>query len=264
MLASLARGLTLSQEWLHITINRSPSAPPHVKEEQPTSPQETWHNAQYVARNATPTSPGYREQTPPHASMSWTDCNDDGCLVHTSEKQGSGWYPQLTRRSKQPSVAHDQEWRQHMEDHPGEDWAPQQHKARKSRRAHKDIVGWEHCFKDDCRDHRWEKVDAGYYPRQIGERGQLSRKDENQRRKRKTVRTRLGREGSEKTVPDVEALERQISDLRGQLDAAAQIIVAKDNEIEGLNKDKEKLQISLQRVKHRMRQLGAELWRGGA
>ena len=151
-----------------------------------------------------------------------------------------------------------------MEDHPGEDWVPQQHTARRSRRAHKDIVGWEHCFKDDCRDHGWEKVDAGYNPRQIGERGQLSPKDEKQRRKRKTVRTRLGREGSKETVPDVEALERQISDLRGQLDAAAQIIVAKDNEIEGLNKDKEKLQISLQRVKHRMRQLGAELWRGGA
>ena len=94
-----------------------------------------------------------------------------------------------------------------MEVHPGEDWAPQQPTARKRRRAHKDIVGWEHCFKDDCRDHQWEKVDAGYYPRQIGERGQLSRKDEKQRRKRKTVRTRLGREGSEKTVPDVEALE---------------------------------------------------------
>ena len=78
------------------------------------------------------------------------------------------------------------------------------------------------------------------------------------------MRTRLGREGSEKTTPDVEALERQISDLRGQLDTAAQIIITKDNEIEGLDKDKEKLQISLQRVKHRMRQLGAELWRGGA
>ena len=78
------------------------------------------------------------------------------------------------------------------------------------------------------------------------------------------MRTRLGRKGSKITVPDVEALERQISDLRGQLDAAAQTIVTKDNEIEGLNKDKEKLQISLQRVKHRMRQLGAELRRGGA
>ena len=78
------------------------------------------------------------------------------------------------------------------------------------------------------------------------------------------MRTRLGREGSKKTIPDVEALERQISDLRGQLDAAAQIIVAKDNEIESLNKDKEKLQLSLQQVKQRMRWLGAELWRGGA
>ena len=78
------------------------------------------------------------------------------------------------------------------------------------------------------------------------------------------MRTRLGSQGSEKTTTDIEALERQISDLRGQLDTAAQIIITKDNEIEGLNKDKEKLQISLQRVKHRMRQLGAELWRGGA
>ena len=107
-------------------------------------------------------------------------------------------------------------------------------------------------------------MDARYYPTQIGEKGQLPLKEEKQRRKRKTVRTRLGREGSEKPVPDVEAVERQISDLRGQLDATAQIIVAKDNEIEGLNKDKEKLQISLQRVKPRMQQLGAELWRGGA
>ena len=123
---------------------------------------------------------------------------------------------------------------------------------------------WEHCFKDTCNDHRWEKVDAGFYPRQIGERAPLSRKDQKLRKKRKTVRTRLGREESEKTLPDLEILQQQVSDLRGQLDAAAQIIVAKDNVIESLEKDKEKLRQSLARVKQRMRQLGAELWRNGA
>jgi len=47
------------------------------------------------------------------------------------------------------------------------------------------------------------------------------------------VRTRLEGEGSEKTiVPDVEALEKTISDLRSQLDCAAQTIVAKDNDLE--------------------------------
>jgi len=56
------------------------------------------------------------------------------------------------------------------------------------------------------------------------------------------VRTRLGREGSEKTNRDVEALEGQISDLRSQLDCAGPIIVAKDNDLERLDKEKEKLQ----------------------
>jgi len=56
------------------------------------------------------------------------------------------------------------------------------------------------------------------------------------------VRTRLGGEGSEKTVLDVEAMEAQISDLRSQLDCAAQIIEAKDNDLERLDKEKENLQ----------------------
>lgn len=29
----------------------------------------------------------------PGAAYSWTSCTDDGCLVHASEKEGSGWYP---------------------------------------------------------------------------------------------------------------------------------------------------------------------------
>jgi len=77
------------------------------------------------------------------------------------------------------------------------------------------------------------------------------------------MRTRLGGEGSEKTIPDVEALEGKISDLRSQLDRAAQIIVAKDNNLEPLDKEKEKLQQAYNRYKQRMRQIGSMLWKEG-
>jgi len=40
----------------------------------------------------------------------------------------------------------------------------------------------------------------------------------------------------------VETLEKMILDLRRQLDCAAQTIVAKDNNLEPLDKEKEKLQ----------------------
>jgi len=79
----------------------------------------------------------------------------------------------------------------------------------------------------------------------------------------KFVRTRLGGEGSEKTVPDMEALERQISDLRSQLNSTAQIIVAKDNDLERLDTEKEKLQQDYNRRKQRMRQIGGMLWKKG-
>jgi len=67
------------------------------------------------------------------------------------------------------------------------------------------------------------------------------------------VRIRLGGEGSEKTI---ETLETQISDLRSQLDRAAQIIVAKDNNLERLDKEREKLQQAYNQCKQRMRQIG--------
>jgi len=70
------------------------------------------------------------------------------------------------------------------------------------------------------------------------------------------VKTGLGRDGSQKTIPDVEAQERPISDLRSQLDRAAQIIVAKDNNLEQLEKEKQKLQKGYNRVKQTMRQIG--------
>jgi len=40
----------------------------------------------------------------------------------------------------------------------------------------------------------------------------------------------------------VEAMKKQISDLQSQLDRAARIIVAKDNDLDRLDKEKEKLQ----------------------
>ena len=77
------------------------------------------------------------------------------------------------------------------------------------------------------------------------------------------MRTRLGGEGCEKTVPDVEAMETQISDLRNQLDCAAQTIVAKDNDLERGDKEKEKLQLAYNRTKQRMRQILGLLWKEG-
>jgi len=132
-----------SPEWIHVTINRSSSAPPLVvKQERRSHTPES--DTQRIARNATRTSPAYsgspkREVAP--AAMNWTDCTEDGCQIHLSEKQGSGWYPQFTRRSRKPGVAHDHDWRQEMEANPGEHWAPRQqpHQGR-VRRAHGDLT----------------------------------------------------------------------------------------------------------------------------
>ena len=74
------------------------------------------------------------------------------------------------------------------------------------------------------------------------------------------MRTRLAEEGGEKTM---ETLETQISDLRSQLDCAAQIIVAKDNDLEKLDKEKEKLQQAYNRCKQRIRQIRGMLWKEG-
>jgi len=91
----------------------------------------------------------------------------------------------------------------------------------------------------------------------VGEKETLLRNDRKEHKRRRAVRTRLGREGSEKTIPDVEALEGQISNLRSQLDRGAEIIVTKDNNRERLDKEKEKLQQAYNPAKQKMRQIGA-------
>jgi len=61
----------------------------------------------------------------------------------------------------------------------------------------------------------------------------------------------------------MEIMEEKISELRSQLDRAAQIIVAKDNDLERLDKEKEKLQQAYNRCNQRMRQIGGMLWKEG-
>jgi len=76
------------------------------------------------------------------------------------------------------------------------------------------------------------------------------------------VRTRLEREESEKTgVRDMEALEKTSSNLLSQLDYATQTMVAKENDLERLDKEKEKLQQAYNRTNQRMRQIGGMLWK---
>ena len=150
-----------------------------------------------------------------------------------------------------------------MEANPGEDWAPEQPRQRRARRAHRDFTCWEYCFNNKRGKPRWEKVDAGYYPRQVGERGTLSKNDRRKQRSRKGVGTWLRREGSGKTIPDVEAMETQISDLQSQLNQAAQISVAKVDNLDQLDKEKEKIQQADYQAKQRIHQIGGMRGREG-
>jgi len=84
--------------------------------------------------------------------------------------------------------------------------------------THGQTVTWYECFDDKCFVHVQEKIKAGYYPQENGERKPLSKwhrrhPEPEQRRKFGAVRTRQEREGSENTQPDVGALQRQIQDL---------------------------------------------------
>jgi len=72
-----------------------------------------------------------------------------------------------------------------------------------------------------------------------------------------------GEAGERKTIPDVETQEGQVSELRSQLDRTAQLIVKKDNDLERLDKEEEKLQQAYNRSKQRMHQIRAMLWQEG-
>jgi len=131
--------------------------------------------------------------------LSWTACYDHGCQVHYRDKEASGWFPQDRSRSV-PSVL-------------------VSHRNKKQqRKRHGQSVTWYECYDDKCFVHVQEKIKAGYYPQENGERKALSKwhrrhPEPEQGRKFGAVRTRQEREGSEKTQPDVGALQRQIQEL---------------------------------------------------
>ena len=128
------------------------------------------------------------------------------------------------------------EWETAYDAEPRSDWAPPQ-PAKKERRPYKDLVKWQHCFRDNCSIHRWEKVDAGYYPRIVGKDGVFSKRDKTHRKRRRTVRIRHEWEGGEKTSPDIQRLEKEILGLREQLTRAAETVVLKDQQLIKLDND---------------------------
>ena len=140
----------------------------------------------FPPHNVTPTSPPYsgnvetKEQrkakkAAQNSGLWWTACYDDECLEHLSAKQGQGWFPKKpVKKEKEP--AWDIEWETTYNAEPGSDWGPPP-PAKMEKRPHKDLVKWQHCFRDNCRVHRREKVDAGYYSGIVGSEGVLSRRD---------------------------------------------------------------------------------------
>jgi len=96
---------------------------------------------------------------------------------------------------------------------------PVSHRNKKQqRKRHGQSVTWYECYNDKCFVHVQEKIKAGYYPQENGERKPLSKwhrrhPELEQRRKFSAVRTRQERKGSEKTEPHVGALQRQIQEL---------------------------------------------------
>ena len=175
-----------SPEWINVMINGLLSAPFSVikQERHSNRPEDA---GQQVARHANPTSPEYsgsprREVV--HASMSWTDSPNHDCQVHLGEKQGSAWYPQFSRKLRQPSVAHDHEWLQEMEVKPGEDVVPQQQpQRRRARRAHHEsqagsLVSMTSATTTDGK--RWM---PGITPDKWGKKGHCQRTTEGNTRK---------------------------------------------------------------------------------
>ena len=91
-----------------------------------------------------------------HDQLSWTACYDDGCKTHFRDKEASGWFPQDRSRSV-PSV-------------------PVSHRNKKQqRKRHGQSVTWYEFFDDRCFVHVQEKIKAGYYPQENGERKPLTK-----------------------------------------------------------------------------------------
>ena len=72
-----------AQYWERIMPSRQEETKPG-DEGKPTKLRETSHEEARLA----------------HARLSWTTCYDDGCSIHRGNKEGSGWFPQKSKRSK--------------------------------------------------------------------------------------------------------------------------------------------------------------------
>jgi len=172
----------------------------------PTTPQDGWETTVGL-----PTSPPYRapykweeaekkeRARQEHNQQSWAACYDNGCQTHFWVKEGSGCFPQ-DRSQSAPSLS------------------ISNRNNKQQRKRHQNDTTWDKCYEDKCFVHVQEKINAGYYPQENGERKSLSRLHQRyyepeQQRKFDAVRTRQEREGSEKTQPDIGALERQVQEL---------------------------------------------------
>jgi len=95
---------------------------------------------------------------------------------------------------------------------------PVSHRNKKQqRKRHGQRVTWYECYDDKCFVHVQEKIKAGYYPQENGDKKPLSKwhrrhPEPEQRRKFGAVRIRQ-EDGSQKTQPDFGALQRQIQEL---------------------------------------------------
>ena len=173
-----------------------------------------------------------------HPALNWAPCYDDECPLHLREKQGENSFPRKPSK-KRKELARDLEWETSYDAESGSHWhtPPPLQVARKERRPHKDLVKWQHCFRDNCSVHRWQKVEAGYYPWIVGDDGTLSKRDQTYRKRRMTVRTWLEKEEGEKTSSDVERLVKEILGLWEQLSRIAKNRVAKDQQLGKLDAD---------------------------
>ena len=64
----------------------------------------------------------YRQQEDKHGSLSWTACYDDGCQIHLSGKEGSGWFPKQVSKRRRKN-------RRSLTPYPGERIATEQDTA---------------------------------------------------------------------------------------------------------------------------------------
>ena len=180
-----------NQHWVHVTITMSTSKPSPVKgEKTPTPPpataQDGWNDDRFLRHNHTPTSSTYSgpvetkkqcraKKAAVHPGLSWTACYNDQLPMYLDAKQRHDWFPKkLSKKGKEPG--REMEWETAYDAEPGSDWSPPS-PTKKERRAHKDLVTWQHCFTDNCSVHRWEEVDAGSYPRIVGKDGVWSKRD---------------------------------------------------------------------------------------